>query len=118
MMPWFRLDEAFHHHPKVRQAGNAPIGLWVRCGTWSAQYLTDGYITAEVAHDFGSQREIDRLTNTGLWVTNGAGFVIPDYLEYNPSAEQVRAERAKARERAQKRRNQLHYPQGSREHDS
>lgn len=101
-MPWFRLEESFHHHPKVRRAGNAATGLWVRCATYSAQYLTDGVVPTEVVHEYGRSREIDALMTSGLWVRNGDGFLIPDYLDYNPSAEQVRADRARARERQRK----------------
>jgi hypothetical protein len=101
-MPWFRLEDSFHLHPKVRKAGNAATGLWVRCGTYSSQYLTDGHVPAEVAHDYGRTREIEALLAARLWVENGDGFLMPDYLEYNPSAEQVRADRVAARERQQR----------------
>ena len=93
-MSWFRLEDSFYDNPKVRQAGNAAIGLWVRCATYSARYLTDGYIDVEIARQYGSRREIDRLLTTGLWTQNGAGFVMPDYLDYNPSATDVRKRRA------------------------
>lgn len=103
-MPWFRLEDNFHHHPKVRKAGNAATGLWVRCGTYSAQYLTDGRVPVEIAHDYGRQREIDALLATRLWIEKEDGFMMPDYLDYNPSAEQVLADRARARDRQAKRR--------------
>jgi hypothetical protein len=98
-MPWFRLEDSFYNHPKVTRAGNAPAGLWVRLGTYSAQYLTDGHIPADIAHQFGKPREIETLLACRLWVENGDGFLMPDYLDYNPSAEQVRRDRAAARER-------------------
>lgn len=99
-MPWFRLDESFHHHPKVVRAGNAAVGLWVRCGTYASQYLTDGAVPADIAQAYGRPREIDKLLSTRLWVENGAtGFLMPDYLDYNPSKEQVEIDRAMARER-------------------
>jgi hypothetical protein len=103
-MPWFRLEDSFHNHPKVHQAGNAAIGLWVRCGTYSAQYLTDGHVPTDLARRYGRTREIDALRDAHLWVDNGDGFLIPDYLEYNPSKKQVLADRAAARERQAKRR--------------
>lgn len=104
-MPWFKLDENFANHPKVAKAGNAATGLWVRCATYSAQYLTDGHIPVDVAHSYGRTREIDALLAAGLWVQNGDGeYLMPDYLEYNPSKEQVLAERAANRERQARRR--------------
>jgi hypothetical protein len=105
-MPWFKLDDNFHLHPKVHDAGNAAVGLWVRCGTYSAQYLTDGHVPAKVVREYGRSAEIKALVAARLWVPNGDGFVIPDYLEYNPSREQVLARRATDAERqARRRRN-------------
>ena len=101
-MTWFRLDDAFHGHPKVRRAGNAAVGLWVRCATYSAQYDLDGRIPADVAESYGRPREIDAVTSSGLWVANGSGFVIPDYLDFNYSAEEVRDMRAKRAEAGRK----------------
>ena len=98
-MPWFRLDDNFHQHPKVTSAGNAAVGLWVRCGTYSSSYLTDGHIPAGVARNMGNRREIDALLASRLWVENGDGFWMPDFLDYNPSAEQVRLGRKRDSER-------------------
>ena len=98
-MPWFRVEESFHYHPKVRLAGNAAVGLWVRCGTYSAQYLTDGHVPPDIAAAYGRTREIEALVAARLWLPNDGGFLMPDFLEYNPSAEQVRTDRLKARER-------------------
>lgn len=94
-MTWFKLDDAFGNHPKVRRAGNAAVGLWVRCATYSAQYELDGKVPAELAEHYGSTEEIDALIETRLWVMNGAGFIIPDFLEFNPSAEEAKEIRAK-----------------------
>ena len=98
-MSWFKLDDTFGNHPKVTRAGNAPTGLWVRCGTYSAQYLLDGHIPIEVARDWGKPSEIQALLDTGLWVENGSGFIMPDYLEFNPSREDTLAKREAERQR-------------------
>jgi len=98
-MPWFRLDDNFHGHPKVRAAGNAATGLWVRCATYSAHYLTDGHIDTAIAHSYGTDRQINQLTTTRLWIPDDTGYLIPDYLDYNPSEKQVQNEREKARKR-------------------
>jgi len=94
-MPWFRLEDDFYLHPKVSSAGNAATGLWVRCGTYSAHYLTDGHIPTPIARQLGTRNEIAALLDTGLWAANGDGFVIPDFLEYQPCRTDVEAERAR-----------------------
>lgn len=98
-MSWFKLDDGFAHHPKVTQAGNAPTGLFVRCGTYCARYETDGRVSFQIARELGSRREIDALLESGLWVENGSGFLMPDYLEYNPSKAEQHAKRTADRDR-------------------
>ena len=53
-MSWFRIDDRFHSHPKVLRAGNAAVGLWVRCGAYSTDYGTDGLVLAEIVARFGA----------------------------------------------------------------
>ena len=98
-MSWFRLDDSFHSHPKVIAAGNAAVGLFTRCGTWCADHLTDGHIPKHIAAFYGTSREISTLVTVGLWKTEEGGYVMDDYLNYNPSAESVRRERVLAADR-------------------
>lgn len=98
-MPYFRLSDEFSDHPKVNAAGNAAVGLWVRCGAYSSRYLLDGSVPVGIAHQYGSRREVERLVATRLWVPSEGGFLMPDFLEFNYSADQVRAQRKSASER-------------------
>lgn len=98
-MPWFRLDDSFHSHPKVIAAGNEAVGLYVRCGTYCAQHLTDGFIPEQVALLYGSPELVETLVRTKLWRRVRGGWRMPDYLAYNPSARTVDNERAKKAER-------------------
>jgi hypothetical protein len=98
-VPWFRLDDKFHSHPKVIQAGNEATGLFVRCGTYAAEHLTDGYIPEHVALLYGSGELAETLVHAKLWRRTRGGYKMPDYLDYNPSAQQVDKERALKAER-------------------
>lgn len=100
-MSWFRIEDSFHSHPKVAQAGNAAVGLWVRCGTWSAQYLTDGTVPMNVIDSFGRQREVEALVAARLWVPTDEAMLMPDFLEYNPSRADVQRRRKDDAERKQ-----------------
>lgn len=107
-MPWFKLDDGFYDNPKVNRAGNCAVGLWVRAATWSAKHLTDGHIPASVMRGLGTVAQAAQLEAMRMVVLVDGEYIIPDWLDYNPSAEQVRAERKAARERqAKKRRNEL-----------
>jgi hypothetical protein len=96
---WFRVDDAFHNHTKVRDAGNAAIGLWVRGGSYSSGYGLDGFVPETIATDYGRARERHRLTEVGLWIPATGGYVMPDFLEYNPSKAEVDARKAADAER-------------------
>lgn len=112
-MPWFKVDDSTHAHPKMRRAGKAAVGLWVMCGSYAAAYLTDGLIPAETAAE-GTATQIAKLVKVGLWHEHGHGcprcpqpapgdYMMHDYLRYNPSRVRVTAERDRE---AEKKRNQ------------
>ena len=98
-MPWFRLDDGFYDNPKVVRAGNPAIGLWVRCATWSARHLTDGHIPTHIIRKLGKPTEAAATTRAGLWIPGLDEYVMPDYLEYNPSSEEVKMRRKRDADR-------------------
>jgi hypothetical protein len=98
-MTWFKIDDGFFMNMKVVEAGNAAVGLWVRAGAWCSQQLTDGYVPEAVARTFGTATEVDSLVDSGLWECVEGGYQFPDWLEYNPSADEVKATRAASAER-------------------
>lgn len=106
-MPWFKVDDSFHSHPKVIAAGNEAVGLFSRCGSYAAQHLTDGFIPEEVALLYGSRELAEVLVRTKLWRRVRGGWKMPDYLDYNPSKESVENERRVNAER-QKRWRKAH----------
>jgi hypothetical protein len=106
-MPWFRIDDTFADHPKVTGAGNAAVGLWVRCGTYSARFLTDGQVPEQIARGYGTRRDIERLVLARLWVPTDDGYAMPDFLDYNPSAEQVKLARKRDAEKKRRQRENV-----------
>lgn len=110
-MPWFRVDDSFWSHPKVVQAGNAAIGLWVRCGSYCAQHLTDGFVPAWLVKQFGSPAQVRKLVDAGLWepVDNPCGYLMHDWPEYQPTKQTVliRRENDAERQRAFREKHQV-----------
>jgi hypothetical protein len=104
-MSWFRLDDKFHGNPKVMAAGNAAVGLWIRCATYCADHLTDGKVPKNLAKTYGKLVEIRALLDAGMWVETDTHYVMPDYLDYNPSRQRVVGEREEAKARMAARRS-------------
>jgi hypothetical protein len=103
-MVWFRMDDSFPSHPKVlgipRRDRLAAVGLWTLAGGWCARQLTDGYLATHMVDEIGgSSRLASTLVKVGLWEAVEGGFQFHDWNDYNPTREEVEADRSAARER-------------------
>ena len=106
-MPWFRIDDSFYDHPKVKalpKRDRAPaVGLWALAGAWSSKHLTDGKLPRAGVAEFAPVRLADALGKCGLWEYDDAdGFVFHDWLEIQPSRVQVEERRLADRQRQQR----------------
>lgn len=114
-MPWFKIDDSAHSHPKFLRAGNAALGLWLRCGSYSAQHLLEGFVPKNVVKPFGgTPAQVRKLLEAGLWHDAGHGckrcsqpvdgFMIHDFFEggRNTTRAQHEANKQGAAERAAK----------------
>lgn len=107
MMPWVRLDDQIFLHPKIVAAGKDATLLHLSALTYASSQLTDGFIPAAslrvVAFTVNvNPKHAATLVEVGIWESVEGGYRIHDYLEYNPSAEKIRGERADAKARMQR----------------
>lgn len=121
-MAWFKIDDGFHCHPKVMDAGTPAIGLYVRCGSFVAQQVTDGVVPKRVAKQYGTPRQARALVDAGLWHEHGHdcetcpevdanSYLIHQYLERNPSRIETELARDSKTKRQQKWRESKKKPQ-------
>jgi hypothetical protein len=105
-MPWVKLDDRFPSHRKVALLSDRAFRLHVSALCWCSENLTDGRIADRelplVAHVRGIKATAQQLEAAGVWDRADGGWVIHDYLDYNPSREQVLAERKKNAERQER----------------
>lgn len=92
-MTWVRLDDQFADHPKVVGLSANAFRLHVTAICYAARQETDGVIPRGAAFVLAARRYLIELTGAGLWEDHPSGFLIHDYLEYNPSADEVRSKR-------------------------
>src|SRR5690606_27308926 len=128
-MAWFALDDGFDTHPKVRKAGNAAVGLFVRLGVHATKHLTEGHLDGDIVRDYGTAATIRKLVTVGMLHAPGHGcprcpqpavdgFYIHDYLDYNMSRAQIEAAREAARKRQQRGRDTARRNRNSRDSDA
>lgn len=111
-MPHFFVDDAFHDSKEVMsipaRSRNAAIGLWTRCGAWSAANLTDGLIPADVlrAHAGRSAHAlVEHLVESTLWEREEGGAVrFRNWSKWQRTARQVRVYREKQAEKKRQQR--------------
>jgi hypothetical protein len=107
-MTWIKVDDAFWRHRKLAaldpNKALAAVGLWVLGLSWIGEHLTDGHITDRaLTQAAGSDGDslADELVRVGLWERVPGGYVYHDYLEYNPSQNEVLTLRATHKAAAQ-----------------
>lgn len=131
-MPWVRFDDQFPIHRKVSRLSDAAFRLHVSAIFWCARNLTDGVVPEEDLEDVCARvrtpaRFVTELLNRGVWHEAGAecgsedcpahkgnaaandvtrGWVIHDYLEFQPSKERVLRDREANATRQKKWRDQ------------
>ena len=105
-MPWVRLDDRFPSHRKVALLSDRAFRLHVSAICWCAENLTDGHIADRELPLITRLRNVKatakQLEDAGLWDRSDAGWFVHDYLDYNPSRDQVLAERKKNAERQER----------------
>ena len=110
-MPWFKVDDTLHGHPKARQVGLAALGLWTVSGSYCSQYVTEGQVPAWFVAGWKARRMGAELVRAGLWHTPGHdcpdcpdvedadGWVFHDWDHYQQTREEIERDKELNRER-------------------
>lgn len=92
-MPWVRFDDQFPIHRKVKGLTDAEFRLHTEAIFWCARNLTDGYVARDELRDVSGiskpERHLTALVSRGLWLETDGGWIIHDYLTYQPSRSKV-----------------------------
>lgn len=110
-MTWVQIDDQFPEHRKIAGLSDAAFRLHFSGIAYCSRQLTDGLIETDAVPTLVRKYKpaaLAELVERGLWKPIGmpgqkpAVYEIHDYLQWNPSREQVMARRQKASERAKK----------------
>jgi len=99
-MAWARFDDGFISHPKVAPRSPAAFRLCVTAIVECSRCLTDGAIARDLPASWPAAPRgralaaaIAELVMAKLWDVTTSGWTVHDYLDWNPSAAEVRAKR-------------------------
>jgi len=105
-MAYIQIDDGMAEHEKIEALSDKDFRAHFRAMCWAARRSTDGHIPA---HMLGNLRmnaaQAGRLVSGGVWELNGDGWVIHDWLEFNPPRDPVERERWMAARRQRRRRS-------------
>lgn len=134
-MVWVKIDDGFSEHPKIAKVGAIGAWIQVQALCYSNRNLTDGFLPESIANNFGHNgtehigiatggimggsgrplaeigqdcNEIDWpmiMVEAGLWEVVDGGYLIHDFLKFNPSKEQILNARQKDNIRKESKRN-------------
>lgn len=93
-MPYAQIDEQFADHPKVVGLSDPAFRLHTAGILYCSRLLTDGLIDgAEVPRLVRRFRKqaLTELVDRNIWkeLLDGAAYEVRDYLQWNPSREEV-----------------------------
>jgi hypothetical protein len=99
-MPYAHLDDRFYGNPKILGTPLPALGLYAVGLSYCNAQLTDGFIPRSVVVGWrGWAAAAKILVARNLWAEVTEGFHVHDFLDWNPSRQQVLADRAAAAER-------------------
>lgn len=104
-MTWTKLDDTFVEHPKVVSLSDRAFRLHVSALVYSSRNLTDGHLekrgisTLQAILGFRLNRFCEELVQNGNWIRTENGYLIHDFLDCNPTAEEVKKRREQAKKR-------------------
>ena len=113
-MTWLKIDDAMMRNPKIRALSAVAFRVHIAALCTCAEFSTDGYVSPKTARAIGAKGAVlhqlldencikNGSGSASLWVQHlDGGFMIHDYLEYNPSKAEIAAGKQMRRDRAEK----------------
>jgi hypothetical protein len=87
-MTWVKIDDGMIDHPKIIGVSDRALRLYLFGLCYSARHLTDGFVPAKLAHQYG-KRYAAELVEADLWDVFAECYEIHDYHDYQPTREKV-----------------------------
>lgn len=102
-MSWVRFDDRMFGNEKLIECGGNSFKLWAFSVSFANNQQTDGFIKRSVLRVLGgTKRSANELVKLGLWDEVDGGWMIHDYLDFQPSKAQIKASQQATAERVKR----------------
>ena len=88
-MGWVRIEDKFPENVKVSALSPAAKWFHVEALCYASRNLTDGFVPDHIAKRLGWSKYAKSLVAAGVWEVVEGGWQIHDYLDYNPSKQEI-----------------------------
>ena len=103
-MAWGKMDDKFHRNRKVRElrrrkGGMEALGVWSFWWSWCLDDQTTCGEVPSLELSRADEKSAALLVEVGLWDKTDDGYQFHDFVEYNPTPEQVARKKENDRKR-------------------
>lgn len=96
-MGWTKISDDYPDHPKVSPLSDAAFRFHVTVLSWCNRYCSDGVVSNAILKQLtvhlkgrkGWKSLVNELLDAKLFEKRDRGILVHDFLDYNPSKEQV-----------------------------
>jgi hypothetical protein len=87
-MAYLQIDDRMAEHQKIEALTPAQFMGHFRAMCWSARNRSDGHIPPQLLPSLRITKAwVTRYVDVGVWDVNGNGWVVHDFLEFNPPSD-------------------------------
>jgi hypothetical protein len=93
---WVKLDDRMPRNPKVRGLSDRAFRAYIEGLCHCGEQETNGHLDRATVKAVARPRVVEELLAAGLWIVAGPeefGIWVKDYLDFNPSREDIRKQR-------------------------
>lgn len=98
-VPFLLIDDGFAEHRKLEALSDAAFRAFMHSLCYAARNQTDGFIPERTARVIAPAKATRELVDGVLWHRCDGGYLIHDYLDYNPSKQQISERKQATKER-------------------
>lgn len=101
MTGWVKFENVMPENIKIERSSDRAFRLWVAGICFASRAKSDGFIPISKVLNLtnsATEKTVAELVNSGLFERVDGGYLVHNYLRYNPSSQRIRELQASSRD--------------------